>query len=127
MRCEDVQDYIQLQDMFQARCEEVCGLLTPLNDSYRYLNEFEITNNEVFGEGYEYLGYGESERHSAKFPSSFLWEDDEKIKQYIEDELNKRKEAEEAERLRIQKVQEEFQEKRDREEYERLKVKFGGA
>lgn len=124
MRYEAVQDYIQFQDMFQARCEEVCGLLTPLNDSYRHLGTFEIYDDEVFGEGDEYWGYGGHEHHSQKFPLRFLWEDDEEIKQYVEDELNKRREAEEAERLKIQKLQEEFQEKRDREEYERLKEKF---
>lgn len=127
MRYKDVQDYIQLQDMIQARCETVCRLLAPLNYSYRYLSDFEISDNEVWGEGDEYWSYGGHEHHSAKFPLSFLWEDDEKIKQYVEDELKKRRDAEEAERLRIKKVQEEFQEKRDREEYERLKAKFGGA
>ena len=127
MRYNDVQDYILLQAMFQARCEEVCGLLIPLNDSYGYLSDFEISDDEVFGDGDEYLGYGESERHVAKFPLRFIWEDDEEIKQYVEDELNKRKEAEEAERLRIQKIQEDFQEMRDREEYERLKKKFEGV
>ena len=127
MRYEDLQDYIQLQDTFQTRCEEVCGLLAPLNDSYRYLSEFEITKDEVFGEGDEYIGYGETDHHSAKFPSSFLWKDDEEIKQYVEDELNKREQAKEAERLRIQKLQEDAQEKRDREEYERLKKKFEGV
>ena len=124
MRYEDIQEYIQLQDMIQARCEEVCGLLTPLNDSYKYLNEFEIIDDSVFGEGDEYVGYGGSEYHSVEFPLNFLWKDDEEIKQYVEDELNKRRKAEEAERLRIQKIQEEAQEKRDREEYERLKKKF---
>ena len=127
MRYEDVQDYIQLQDMLQARCEEVCGLLTPLNDSYKHLDTFEIDDNEVWGEGDEYIGYGGSEHHSAEFPLRFLWETDEEIKQYVEDELKKRREAEEAERLRIQQMQEAFQEKRDREEYERLKAKFEGV
>lgn len=127
MRYEDVKDYILLLDKYQARCEEVCGLLTPLNDSYRYLSEFEITEDEVFGEGDEYLGYGESDRHSAKFPLNFLYKDNEEIKKYVEDELKKREEAKEAERLRIQKIQEEFQEKRDRKEYERLKKKFEGV
>ena len=127
MRYEDVQDYIQLQDMFQARCETICGLLTPLNDSYRYLSEFEISDNEVWGEGDEYIGYGGSEHHSAEFPLNCLWKNDEEIKQYVEDELKKREQEKEAERLRIQKIQEEFQEKRDREEYERLKAKFGGV
>lgn len=127
MRYEDVQDYILLKDMFQARCETICKLLIPLNYSYRYLDEFEIDDNEVWGEGDEYLGYSETDRHSAKFPSSFLWKDDEEIEKYVKDELKKREQAKEAERLRIQKIQEEAQEKRDREEYERLKAKFGGV
>ena len=127
MEYEDVQDYIQLQDMFQTRCEEVCGLLTPLNDSYKYLYTFEIGDNEVLGEGDEYVGYGGSEHHSAEFPLNFLWEDGEKIKQYVEDELKKREQAKIEERLRMEKLVEEALEKRDREEYERLKAKFGGA
>lgn len=126
MRYEDVQDYILLQDMFQARCEEVCGLLISLNSSYGYLSDFEITNDEVWGEGDEYLGYGESECHSAKFPLNFLWKDNAEIKQYVEDELNKRREAEESKRLEIQKLLKEVQERKDREEYERLKKKFEG-
>lgn len=129
MRYEDVKDYILLQEMFQARCEEVCGLLTSLDDSYKHLSEFEIYSDpdEVWGEGDEYWSYGGHEHHSAKFPLRFLWEDDEEIKQYVEDELKKRRDAKEAERLRIQKIREEVQEKRDREEYERLKAKFGGV
>jgi hypothetical protein len=125
MRYKDVEDYILLQAMFQARCEDVCWLLRPLNDSYGYLSEFEISDNEVWGEGDEYWQYGGHEHHSQKFPSNFLWKNDEEIKQYVEDELKKREQAKEAERLRIQKLQEEAQEKRDREEYERLKKKFG--
>ncbi len=125
MRYKDVQDYILLQTIFRVRCEEVCELLTPLNDSYKYLNEFEIIDDKVFGEGDEYWSYGGHEHHSQNFPSNFLWVDEEEIKQYVEDELKKREQAKENERLRIQKLQEEAQEKRDREEYERLKKKFG--
>ena len=129
MEYEDVQDYILLQDMFQARCEEVCGLLIPLNDSYKCLYDFEIYSDpdEVFGEGDEYWEYGGHEHHSAEFPLNFLWEDDEKIKQYVEDELKKREHAKIEERLRMEKLVEEALEKRDREEYERLKAKFGGV
>lgn len=125
MRYEDVQEYILLRDMIQARCLTICDLLTPLNDSYRCLETFEIINNEVWGEGDEYYGYGGHEYHSQKFPSNFLWKDDEEIKQYVDDELKKREQEKENERLRIQKLQGEAQEKRDKEEYERLKKKFG--
>ena len=127
MRYEDVQDYILLQDMFQVRCEDVCRLLRPLNDSYGYLSDFEISDNEVWGEGDVYWSYGGHEHHSQKFPSNFLWKDDEEIKQYVEDELKKREQAKIEERLRMEKLVEEALEKRDREEYERLKAKFGGV
>lgn len=126
MKYEDVQDYILFKDMFQARCETICGLLTPLNDSYGYLHVFEILDNEVLGEGEEHLGCGEYDHYSQKFPSNFLWKDDEEIKQYVEDELKRREQAKEAELLRVQKLRKEVQEKRDREEYERLKKKFEG-
>lgn len=79
------------------------------------------------GEGDEYVGYGGYEHHCAKFPSNFLWKDDEEIKQYVEDELKRREEEAKAERLRIQEAQKIFQETRDREEYERLKKKFEGV
>ena len=126
MTKKELSDYILLQDIFQRRCEEICGLLTPLNDSYRYLSDFEIYSDpdEVWGEGDEYWSYGGHEHHSQKFPSNFLLKDDEEIKQYVEDELKKREQAKEADRLRIQRIQEEAQEKRDIEEYERLKKKF---
>lgn len=123
MTQKELSDYILLQDIFQRRCEEICGMLTPLNDSYRYLSDFEIYSDpdEVWGEGDEYWSYDGHEHHSQKFPSNFLWKDDGEIKQYVEDELKKREQAKEAERLRIQRIQEEAQEKRDIEEYERLK------
>jgi hypothetical protein len=126
MTRKELSDYILLQDIFQRRCEEICGMLTPLNDSYRYLSDFEIYSDpdEVWGEGDEYWSYGGHEHHSQKFPSNFLWKDDGEIKQYVEDELKKREQAKEAERFRIQRIQEEAQEKRDIEEYERLKKKF---
>ena len=126
MTQKELSDYILLQDIFQRRCEEVCGLLIPLNDSYNYLSDFEIYSDpdEVWGEGDEYWSYGGHEHHSQKFPSNFLWKDDEEIKQYVEDELKRREQEKEAERLRIQRIQEEAKEKRDIEEYERLKKKF---
>ena len=121
---KNLSEYILLQDIFQRRCEEVCRMLTPLNDSYRYLETFEIIDNEVYGEGDAYYGYGGHEHHSQKFPSNFLWKDDEEIKQYVEDELKKREQAKIEEQLRMEKLVEEALEKRDREEYERLKKKF---
>lgn len=126
MTKKELSDYILLQDIFQRRCEEICRILTPLDDSYRYLTDFEVDSDPdvVWGEGDEYWSYGGHEHHSQDFPLEFIYKSDKYIEQYVQDEIAKREVAKEAERLRIQMIQEEAQEKRDREEYERLKKKF---
>lgn len=122
MTQKELDKYIKLQDKFQLRCEAVCEILKPLNDSYYYLSEFYIDGDKVYGEGDEYWQYGGHEHHCASFPVSYLCMSDDALKKTVEDELKKREEAKEAERLRMQK----FHEKRDREEYERLKKIFEG-
>ena len=116
--------YIKLQEKFQLRCEAICKILEPLSYSYGYLSDFELDvyDAKVYGEGDEYWQYGGHEHHSCAFPVSYLCMSDDAIKKIVEDELKRREEAKEAERLRIQK----FHEKRDREEYERLKKIFEG-
>lgn len=122
MTQKELDKYIKLQDKFQLRCEAVCEILKPLNDSYYYLSEFYIDGDKVYGEGDEYWQYGGHEHRCASFPVSYLCMSDDAIKKTVEDELKRREEAKEAERLRMQK----FHEKRDREEYERLKKIFEG-
>lgn len=122
MTQKELDKYIKLQDKFQLRCEAVCEILKPLNDSCYYLSEFYIDGDKVYGEGDEYWQYGGHEHHCASFPVSYLCMSDDALKKTVEDELKRREEAKEAERLRIQK----FHEKQDREEYERLKKIFEG-
>lgn len=126
MTQKELDKYIKLQDKFQLRCEAICEILRPLNYSYYYLSEFYIDGDKVYGEGDEYWQYGGHEHHCASFPVSYLCMSDDDLKKIVEDDLKKREEAKEAERLRIKKIQEEFQEKRDRQEYERLKKIFEG-
>lgn len=129
MTQKELDKYVKLQEKFQLRCEAICKILEPLSYSYGYLSDFELDvyDAKVYGEGDEYWQYGGHEHHSCAFPSSYLCMSDDAIKKIVEDELKKREQAKEAERLRIQKLQKEVQEKRDKEEYERLKKKFEGG
>lgn len=125
MTQEELDKYIELQEKFQLRCETICEILKPLNSHYNYLSEFYIEEDEVYGQGYEYFDYGEPEYHSASFPLSCICMSDNKIKEYVKEEIRKKEKARLAERVRIQKISAEWLEKHEREEYERLKKKYG--
>jgi len=124
MTKDELFDYINLQDKFQNKCEHICSLLSSVNNSYKYLSDFEIYEEEIHGEGDEYWSYGGHEHYSEKFPLKLVYSSDKEIKKYVEEELKKKLHAEEVERRRIQKIAQERQEKKDRQEYERLKKKF---
>ena len=102
--------------------------------TYYFSNILFAKDGEVYSfDGYKCMVIGGAysvDKH-YRLANGWSWfsteQPSDEIKQYVEDELEKREQAKEAERLRIQKIQEEFQEKRDREEYERLKAKFGGV
>ena len=125
MTQNELDKYIELHDKFQLKCEAVCKILKPLNNHYEYLSVFDIDGDEVYGNGDEYWGYGGYEHHSASFPLSYICMSDDKIKEYVSEEIRKRKEAKLAEQARIQKINAERLEKHEREEYERLKKKYG--
>lgn len=127
MTQNELDKYIELYDKFQLRCEDVCKILKPLNSSYVYLSEFDIEEDEVYGRGYEYFDYGEPEYHSASFPLSCICMPDDKIKEYVKEEIRKKEEARLAEQARIQKINTERLEKQERKEYERLREKYGDS
>lgn len=129
MTQKELDKYIKLQEKFQLRCEAICNILKPINNSYYYLSDFYIDGDKVYGEGDEYWQYGGHEHHSGTFPASYLCMSDDDLKKIAEDELKKREEARLArlaEQARIQKINAERLEKQEREEYERLKKKFEG-
>lgn len=126
MTQKELDKYIKLQDKFQLRCEAVCEILKPLNDSYSYISDFEIDGDKVYGEGDEYWSYGGHEHHCATFPVSYLCMSDDVLKKTVEDELQRREEAKLEELKRRENAAAILQKKRDREEYERLKKIFEG-
>lgn len=118
---KQLKQFEELLDVFQLRCEEICNLLIPINDSYRYLYKFEVDGDEIWGEGDEYWGYGGHEYHSSKFPKSFLTAPNSKIQEYVDGVINKRKE----EKLAREKRHMETLEKMERRQLEALKKKYG--
>lgn len=124
---EELDKYIELQDKFQLRCEAICEILKPLDRSYRYLGDFYIDGDKVYGSGDEYWSYGGHEEHSSSFPLSCICMPDSKIKEYVDEEIRKKEEAKLARQVRIQQINAERLEKQERSEYERLKKKYGGS
>lgn len=126
MTQKELDKYIKLQEKFQLRCEAICKIIKPLNDSYYYLSDFEIDGDKVYGEGDEYWQYGGCESHSGSFPVSYLCMSDDDLKKIVANELKRREEAKLEELKRRENAAAILQKKRDREEYERLKKIFEG-
>ena len=129
MTQKEIDKYIKLQEKFQLRCEAICKILKPLNNSYNYLSNFELDfyDSIVYGAGEETWSYGGYESYSGSFPVSYLCMSDDALKKIVEDELKRREEAKLEELKRRENAAAILQKKRDREEYERLKKIFEGG
>lgn len=122
MTVDELHDYINLDDVFNKRCSEICEILRPLNLSYRYADTFEIYDDYVGFTGDEYWAYGGHEEHSGEFPLKFIYTSNEEIEKYVSDKLAEK----EREQKRINDVLELEKLEKEKAEYERLKKKFEG-
>jgi hypothetical protein len=113
--------YEKLQDTFQTRCETICRILGPLNNSYNHLVDFEINGALVCGEGMEYWSYGGEENHYGHFPKEYLYTNDSVIQKVVDDELKKREEA----KAHKKEIDEQLKAEKEKTEYERLKKIYG--
>ena len=121
MTKEALDKYEELQDEFQMRCEMICHILRPLNDSYNYVYNFEINGNIVYGEGTEYWSYGGERDHYAEFPKEYLCMDDDEIFKIVDAELKRRADEESRKRTTVEQMKVE----KEKAEYERLKKIYG--
>lgn len=121
MTKEALDKYEELQDEFQMRCEIVCDILRPLNDSYNYVYDFKINGNIVYGEGTEYWSYGGERDHYAEFPKEYLCMDDDEIFKIVDAELKRRADEESRKRTAVEQMKVE----KEKAEYERLKKIYG--
>lgn len=121
MTKEELEKFEEIQGAFQTRCEMVCHILSPLNNSYNYVYEFEINGDLIECEGMEYWSYGGSERHYAYFPKEYIYMDDKDIQKIVDAELKKK----EDEKSRKKANEEKIKAEKEKAEYERLKKIYG--
>lgn len=121
MTKQELEKFEEMQDAFQTRCERICKILTPLNESYKYVYDFSIDGDDVCGCGETNWQYGGYEKHYAEFPKKYIYMDDNDIRKIIADEVKKKEEEKAREKAKDEKLKAE----REKAEYERLKKIYG--
>ena len=121
---KQVKDFLSLNEKFNNRCDKVCQLLQPLDNSFGYLDTFEPDGDFVYGEGDEYWEYGGHEHHGQKFPIEYLWLKDDEIKAMVKKAVEDRERQIKEKKEKEQREQEERLLESQRKLYEELKRKF---
>ena len=109
---KNVRKYLELNTMFNNRCEEILELLFELRCSHwiHGIETFEIEN--IRGEDFvciqseEYhTGWGEHERDYSEFPLRYLWVDNQIIKaEYLEDKKKREKAKLERDKIKAEEM-----------------------
>lgn len=118
---QKINEYRSLHNEFNKRCEEICNILTEIDDQYKYIDTFFIEDNYVACEGENYHIYKKPDHYYKEFPLIYLYMDNDDI---VKHAIGEKKKVED-ERSRFQEQQRLFQEMLDKYEYERLKEKYG--
>ena len=123
MTKQELDKYEELQDAFQMRCEMVCNILRPLDNSFYFVYKFKIDESGDFiqCEGMEYWSYGGEREHYAEFPKEYIYMDDKDIQKIVDYEIKKR--ADEVSRKKT--INEKLKIEKEKAEYERLKKIYG--
>ena len=121
MTKQELEKFEEMQGAFQTRCEMVCHILSPLNNSYNYVYDFSIDGDDVCGCGEEYWQYGGYEKHYAEFPKKYIYMDDKDIQKIVDEEVKKKEE----EKARKKANDEKLKVEKEKAEYERLKKIYG--
>lgn len=120
MTLEQIKLYKELQNELYESAERVAKYFVKINSSYKFINSWELDENEVEGRGTETWAYGGYEDHYVYFDTKWLYATDEELQKYVDSIL------EEMEKKR----QKELKEKQDKEKeqkyqaYLKLKAKF---
>lgn len=120
MTKQELEKFEEMQDAFQTRCEKICKILTPLDEAYKYVYDFEIYDDNIHGIGEEDW-YGEYEKHYAEFPKKYIYMDDKDIQKIVDAEVKKKEEEE----TRKKAIDEKLKAEKEKAEYERLKKIYG--
>ena len=121
MTKKELEKFEEMQDTFQTRCEMVCHILRPLDNSFNYVYEFEINGDLIECEGDEHWQYGGYEKHYAEFPKEYIYMDDKEIQKIVDAELKKKEDEEACKKA----INEKLKTEKEKAEYERLKKIYG--
>lgn len=121
MTKQELEKYEEMQDAFQTRCEKICSILTPLDETYKYVYEFSIDGDDVCGRGEDFWQYGGYEKFSAVFPKEYIYMNDKEIQKIVDAKVKKKEEEESRMKANVKKLKFEM----EKAEYERLKKIYG--
>lgn len=88
MKKEELENFIELNQKFQDKCEEISLRLGAIDRSYGYLDTFEIDGENIIGSGDEYWAYGGHKHHEGKFPLKLIYSSNEEIEEYINSQIS---------------------------------------
>jgi hypothetical protein len=118
---EEFEQYNAMTEKFNKRCAEIAQIAKRYNESYGFIESWQLVGDSVEGEGDEYWNYGGHEHHWASFDANWLTKSDEEISAIVDQWIEKAK----AEKAAQKEKEKAFEEARERAEFERLKQKFG--
>ena len=125
MKEKDVKKYKELDNKLFNRCRDICLIMAPVINHYRYsdMNDFKIFKNKNGDDEIEcsFTTKWDEDYYYTYFPLNFIWSDDSVIIEYVEKILNEKRQKEKLK----EKLKEEKQLEEERKLYEKLKEKFG--
>ena len=117
---EELKQYMDLNDKFINRCNEIAKIMNRCNYSYNYIDDWRLDGDDVYGTGDEYWNYGGHESHTVWFDVAWLTKTDEELNKIADEWLDKQR------REKEKKLKEDEAKKREQElaELKRLQEKY---
>lgn len=117
MTLEQIKLYKELQNELYNSAERVAKYFVKINPSYKFIDSWELDENEVEGSGTETWRFGGHEDHCVYFDTKWLYATDEELQNYVNSVL------EEIEKKRQKELKEKQDEAKERKYQEYLKLK----
>ena len=118
---EEVKQYINLNNKFIDRCNEIAQIMKRWNYSYGFIDNWSLDGNDsVYGTGDEYWSYGGHESHYVSFDVDWLTKTDEELNEIADTYIEEEKQRQEQEK----RAEEEKKRERELAELKRLQEKY---
>lgn len=125
MTLEDLKTFKHLTANFEDRCYEIKQMLIPLNEAFRFVDDYRLLGETVFCEGDEFWSYNGHEKYTAHFPAKLLISTDDEVKLYVANELLKKEKIQQGIE-NSKKILEKRTTENEIELYKKLKEKYEG-